>query len=169
MTLAARRATSPVTARRAAGAAKGSALRIPGRQAIRASSFPTSVVHEASRPTATLLGEAPDGTPSTRRCVGRATVTDAEDASSMSHAGVTTLPDPNVATAVSVGATRATSLPTSTRPRTRTGTTSTAVSSGTGATIGGKAGPGVRRPVAAIAMVPLATFAAGALSLASSN
>lgn len=94
--LAASRPTSPVTARRKASTQQGSTLRVPVRQAVRKTAVPVSTGHEASRPAASLQGIAQDGTSSARRCVGSAVVANAEDASGVLEAGVTTLPNLDV-------------------------------------------------------------------------
>lgn len=71
------RTACPVTSCRATSAKEGSTLRVPVSQARRASAVPISTSPKASGATAALLGKAQDGTPSARRSMGGALVTDA--------------------------------------------------------------------------------------------
>lgn len=162
-TLTASRPACPLAARRTTGTAKGSAVRVPSRQAVLAAARTISIVHEACRPPATLLGKAPDSASGTRRRVGRATVADAEEAPGVVEAGVTAVPHLNIPAAVAVSAPRATGLPTSgpTGPASTTCATfgSTGPASRTGSATCRSAAPAVRQT----------TLRPGRLALASSD
>lgn len=89
---AARRATSPATARRAKRAKQGGTVRSPLSQATRATAVPVGARPKPGEPAAPLQRKPQDSASRARRRVGRAFVTNTEDAPSVVEAGVTTLP-----------------------------------------------------------------------------